>query len=507
MEDTDREIHVPVAGIESAVVVTGENGAAMIERAISVPRTESAGADDDGTARGRSPGPASINGDHPGAADDEKDKDKEEDKKDDEGRISNRFQLIGMTAFGFSASMVLMGMSVIVPQFIGRVFANPAIILGTITAVAHFLQLLGLAASYYSDRCTLRLGRRRPFILAAGVLTVASALMLIVGLTRGVVWVFVGGYWAMFLGLSIGQQANSALVSDLAAKDRVGFAGSAQGLWFAVGGVLGLLLLAVVRSLTAVCAIYIASTVVAVAVALGCARERPLAPDSEILRRTRGATGCARFWGSLRAFFGSFLFSVRRFPDFFMMLVFRLLSMGTMAPLAFLQYYLRDTMAVPAPALTQAVFMLLTFGCTFVSSPLVGLLNDATKRPRLTIIVGCVISAVGLSVFLWARTRTLPVFLSSILLGLSISTVMASSFPVNVSVMPSRKNAAQYFAEFVLFQFVLFFILHIHCIASPVVSPKRTQSPGPTHHLPSPWCRARALPRAAPRLCVVRKHR
>ena len=57
MEDTEHEIHVPVAGIESAVVVTGENGAAMIERAISVPRTESAGADDDGTARGRSPGP------------------------------------------------------------------------------------------------------------------------------------------------------------------------------------------------------------------------------------------------------------------------------------------------------------------------------------------------------------------------------------------------------------------------------------------------------------------
>ena len=454
MEDTDRDIQVPVAGLASAVVVTGENAAAMIERAISVPRAESTSAEDAG--RGRSPGPAAINGD---CAEDAR-------GEEEKGRISNRLQLIGMTAFGFSASMVMMGMSVIVPQFIGRMFANPAIILGTITAVAHFLQLLGLAASYFSDRCTLRLGRRRPFILAAGALTVLSALMLIIGLSRRVVWLFVGGYWAMFLGLSIGQQANSALVSDLASKDRVGFAGSAQGLWFAIGGVIGLALLAVMRSLTIVCVVYIVSAVLSVALAMVCAREQPLSKDSEILRRVHAESCCGRFWHSLREFFGSFLFSVRRFPDFFMMLIFRMLSMGTMAPLAFLQYYLRDTMGDTTPALTQSVFMLLTFGCTFIFSPLVGFLNDATKRPRLTIIFGCVISGFGLSVFLWAKTRALPVFLSSVALGTSISTVMASSFPVNVSVMPSRKNAAQYFAEFVLFQFVSFPLKHAATVAS-----------------------------------------
>ena len=123
MEDTDRDIQVPVAGLASAVVVTGENAAAMIERAISVPRAESTSAEDAG--RGRSPGPAAINGD---CAEDAR-------GEEEKGRISNRLQLIGMTAFGFSASMVMMGMSVIVPQFIGRMFANPAIILGTITAV------------------------------------------------------------------------------------------------------------------------------------------------------------------------------------------------------------------------------------------------------------------------------------------------------------------------------------------------------------------------------------
>ena len=109
------------------------------------------------------------------------------DAKEERGRVSNRLQLIGMTTFGFPASMILNGMGIIMPQFIGSAFKNPAIMLGTIIAVAYLLQLLGLAASYFSDRCTLRLGRRRPFILAAGIAVVVSAVTLIIGFSTRLV--------------------------------------------------------------------------------------------------------------------------------------------------------------------------------------------------------------------------------------------------------------------------------------------------------------------------------
>ena len=385
------------------------------------------------------------------------------DDKEEKGRVSNRLQLIGMTTFGFPASMVLNGVGVIMPQLIGNAFKNPAIMLGTISAVAYFLQLVGLAASYFSDRCTLRLGRRRPFILAAGITIVASAVTLIIGFSTRLVWVSIVGCWMMFFAVGLGQQANNALVSDLASKDREGFAGSAQGLWSAVGGVLGLILIGTVRSLMIVCAVYTASTILSVGLAMFCAKEQPLSKDSEILRSTRAKSCCTRFLVFFKEFFGSFLFSIKKFPDFFMMLIFRLLSMASMAPIGFIQYYLRDIMGDTTPALTQAVFMLVLFCSSFAISPLIGLFNDATKRPRLTLIASCIISSVGISVFLWAKTRALLLFFASILMGISLAALISSSFPVNISVMPSRKNAAQYFAEFTLFQFVLLLLLsHQH---------------------------------------------
>ena len=185
----------------------------------------------------------------------------------------------------------------------------------------------------------------------------------------------------MFFAVGLGQQANNALVSDLASKDRVGFAGSAQGLWSAVGGVLGLILIGTVHSMTVVCAVYTVSAIVSIALAMFCAKEQPLSKDSEILRGSRGDSCCSRFLVFFREFFGSFLFSIRKFPDFFMMLIFRMLSMASMAPLGFLQYYLRDTMGDTNPASRASIFMLVLFCSSFAVSPLVGVFNDATKRP------------------------------------------------------------------------------------------------------------------------------
>ncbi|KAL9447008.1 hypothetical protein AB3S75_014637 [Citrus x aurantiifolia] len=106
---------------------------------------------------------------------------------------------------------------------------------------------------HFSDRCTSRFGRRRPFIVC-GAISIAVAVLLI-GLSADIGWllgdrgdfrpraiaVFVFGFWILDVANNMTQGPCRALLADLTGKDhrRTRVANAYFSLFMAVGNILG----------------------------------------------------------------------------------------------------------------------------------------------------------------------------------------------------------------------------------------------------------------------------
>ncbi|KAK4434977.1 Sucrose transport protein SUC4 [Sesamum alatum] len=108
-------------------------------------------------------------------------------------------------------------------------------------------------AGHFSDRCTSRFGRRRPFILAGAISIIVA--VVIIGYSADIGWilgdrgqkkmraivVFVVGFWILDVANNMTQGPCRALLADLTGKDhrRTRVANAYFSLFMAVGNVLG----------------------------------------------------------------------------------------------------------------------------------------------------------------------------------------------------------------------------------------------------------------------------
>jgi len=228
--------------------------------------------------------------------------------------------------------------------------------------------------------------------------------------------------------------------------------GGTSGLWVAVGGVCGLLLVGFVH-LTYVCAVFCGTVVLATIIIMRVAKEEPLPKDAEILLPLRRAkTPGQKVWFSIKDFFTSFLFSIKRFPDFFLLLLQRAMTALGSIPQTYLQYFLNDILCVSEPQTYASLMMMIILLVTLFGSPIFGMIADKYKRPRLLMIAGTFITIASMSVFVWGNSIYFFLFLQTALSGIGSAAITSSSMPVTLAVMPSRKKAAQFFAEFTLFE-------------------------------------------------------
>jgi len=361
--------------------------------------------------------------------------------------------LLGLTFFAFPVMMIMLGVATISPMFIFDNSDDPAYFIGAVNAVSCVLQLLGLVAAYFSDRCTSRFGRRRPFILAGGILFILGCALLIVGFDFQSLWTFVCGSWVMALAGGIVGQANSALVTEVTAKSKLAMLGGFSGLWAALGGFAGLIVVAFFN-IEISGLIFGAVTVIGLVLVLICGKERPLPEDSEILLPLKkiGSFG-EKFWFVAKDFVTSYMFSIKRFPDFFLYILYR--GFETLASGAgFAQFYLSDIMHVTSPEFFSAVMSIIRLLFTLINAPIFGCINNCHKRPRLTLIGVGLVSLFVTSIYIWAENPFYPVFLGSVLSGIASGANSPSSMPVVVSVLPSRARTAQHFGQITFFELI-----------------------------------------------------
>ncbi|GAB2271952.1 proteinral substrate transporter [Dionaea muscipula] len=195
---------------------------------------------------------------------------------------------------------------------------------------------------YYSDRCTSRFGRRRPFI-AAGTGLVAFAVFLIgfaadLGHAFGdrtdktakprAIGIFVTGFWILDVANNMLQGPCRALLADLAAESasKTRNANAFFSFFMAVGNVLGYaagayrhLYKVFPFTLTKACDVYcanlkscffisIALLVSLTTIALSCVREKPFVPPPEEGKIVNGTGGGAV------SFFGELFGALRELP-------------------------------------------------------------------------------------------------------------------------------------------------------------------------------------------------
>jgi Na+/melibiose symporter-like transporter len=315
---------------------------------------------------------------------------------DNYARPFRRLDYVKITILGFAITALWQSLhSIILPlrllDFVAESQKNTYLGLLTLSGLflAMFVQPL---AGAVSDRSSFRWGRRRPYILLGGVIT----LLFIPGIG------FAGGYAAIFIvycllqiASNIAQGPYQAFIPEMVPLDKHGRASGVKGLLEITGGVALVYLASIFMDryssgggshlLWLILGILAAVVLVALAATVLLVRESP--PGAAPSRTPRLETLSLIFKKDLWAN-----------SDFVWFLASRMLVFMAFTTIQqFALYYLRDVLGLVNPAEATARFSIVAVaGMLMVVWP-AGYLSDRIGRKLLTAIAG-VLGAIGIAV-------------------------------------------------------------------------------------------------------------
>lgn len=122
------------------------------------------------------------------------------------------------------------------------VFGNgqSSIVLGIFVGAAGISQLISPIIGLISDRCTHPLGRRRPFVILGGILSISGLLVqqglsFHIGDSRHNWYMYMAAFLVTVLGMNSMFAAMIALIPDMIPKHQIGTANGVEALLFASG--------------------------------------------------------------------------------------------------------------------------------------------------------------------------------------------------------------------------------------------------------------------------------
>ena len=318
------------------------------------------------------------------------------------------------------------------PLAAGRLDANSATAILSITlAIGGLVGLVAYPAiGRLSDRTTLRMGRRRPYLYLGAALIAVGALLTIVATSTALLTV---GYVVTTLGGVAALVAASALVPDQIAPAQRGTPSAMIGLGTPIGAVLGIFLAQLVQpNLTAMIALPAAVAVIAtIALALFITEDQ--LPAS------------ARAPFAIREFLGTFWVNPVTHSSFGWAWWSRLMIfIGVSAVNAYQAFYLiivlhQDPATVGTSILIATVILT---GISVIFAPIVGKISDKVGRRKPFVIVAALVFGIGLA--LVASASTYPAFLIAIaVMGLGQGVYFAVDFALVTQVLPDPDNPAK----------------------------------------------------------------
>src|SRR5260370_18864104 len=278
-----------------------------------------------------------------------------------------------------------------------------------------------------SDRTTLRLGRRRPWYIAGGVLTVVDILLMAHAPSLLLVAI---GYIVLEIAINMLGVSLAAIIPDqVPLRQRATISGLASGPGILLGGLFGQILVA--QLFTGIPAAYtsLAITIaIMVALFLLVLREVPLPREHVPSLQARHALAMLKPLG-------------RR--DFALTWVARcLIFLGYTTVVNFMFFFLQDAVhygkLFPGQSTAQGVnmFFALNVASIIIASLVGGIISDRLLRRKLFVIAASVIMAVGLLLYAFFPVWSI-VLVGTVFLGVGFGVYLAVDFALARQVLPA----------------------------------------------------------------------
>ncbi len=281
----------------------------------------------------------------------------------------------------------------------------------------------------FSDRTTLRMGRRLPWVLGGlvggvlgmGLLSIADSVLMMV-----LAWCVAQA------GLNAMLAAITATVPDQVPHRQRGGVGG----WLAVAQTLGIVAGSGAADATgSIAAGYLALAVVLVLCSLPyCFDGRDISLDPE-----------DRAPFELGRFVRSFWVSPRAEPDFAWAWITRfLMNLGTALLLLYLLYYLKDAINLTDAEAESGVFRLtVIFGvCTVVTAIVGGIWSDRLGKRKVFVIASGLVAATALVLLAFVTTWT-GAIIGTVVLGVGYGIYTAVDFAMITEVLPKAEDRAK----------------------------------------------------------------
>ncbi len=303
-------------------------------------------------------------------------------------------------------------------------------VLSLVTGVGALVStLLNPVWGAFSDRTTLRMGRRLPWVLG-GAVGGAVAMLLLSG---------ADSVWRLVLAWALAQASLNAMLAAITAtvpdqvptRDR-GVVGGVLSIAQTGGVIVGSGIAAATGSIAAG---YLTIAVVLVVTTLPYAvNSRDIALPRELRPEFR--------WGT---FLRSFWVSPRQYPDFGWAWLTRfLMNLGNSILILYLLFYLKDEVDLSDDAAEDAVFTLTAvYGLVTVVTALVGgWWSDRIGRRKPLVIWSGLIAAAALTLF--AFVHTMPAaYVGAVVLGIGFGAYTAVDFALITQVLPGAGDRAK----------------------------------------------------------------
>ena len=274
----------------------------------------------------------------------------------------------------------------------------------------------------FSDNTTLRMGRRKPYLIFGTLLTSGVLLFLPGAHTVGAL---LGVYLGIQLFLNIANGPYQALMPDLVPPDHHGRASAYMGvasLLGRIGGPLaGALLLQLPNGLALLNWTFIALLNGLMLINVWVLKEEPLAHGEGVVK---ALTGLAHV-------------PLRPYPDFLWLLVSRFgIMLGVYTIMPFLQYYVRDSLHVPANQALSVVgnFLIAATLAGFVGVIAAGVACDRYSK-KLILYIANSISIVAAIGFALAQDVT-QAYVAVTIYGIGAGTFAAVDWALAAGLLP-----------------------------------------------------------------------
>jgi MFS family permease len=290
----------------------------------------------------------------------------------------------------------------------------------------------------FSDRCTLPMGRRRPFVIAGVLINLLALALFYLAFQAKSLPGYVGAWLLINLGNNIATGAFSGIIPDVVPKSERGLASGWMAAMQQVGMIGGfiaggfLMAQRPEKDLEAILIIAVALAVISTFTVL-LTRERPLA-RAEPIR-----------WSDLKH---CFWVDPRKHPDFAWVWVQRaLFTLGWNLIQANLLYFMVDVVRAKAPEASFAGLAIIVLVGAIPTGLLGGVLSDRWGRKRIICIAGLVMAVTSL---LFAAVGYMPdewrlwaVYAFGVLWGFGYGAYLSVDWALGTDVLPNPDDAGK----------------------------------------------------------------